>query len=276
MAALACGRDADRASTQERIRSLSPWFHNLHLPDGSQTAPDHFLGDFPACKWRTISSLFAADLRGTTVLDIGCNGGFYAIELARRGATVTAIDSDEHYLQQARWAVEVFDVSRQVTLHRMQVYELAHQEQTYDIVLFLGVLYHLRYPMLGLDIVCRKTRRRLLLQSLTMPGDTVHPALFDSAIDERDHMLESGWPKMAFIEHRLANDPTNWWAPNRACLEAMARSCGMSVIDHPADEMLLLEPDPQNPSCTTTWNREEFLTATGLRRSAGRHDSLGT
>src|SRR6185312_14831575 len=55
------------------IAALAPWFHNLHLPDGRQTAPDHSLGDFPAFKWREIEPHIPQDLSGWRVLDIGCN-----------------------------------------------------------------------------------------------------------------------------------------------------------------------------------------------------------
>src|SRR4051812_29623521 len=90
--------------TQQQIQDLGPWFHNLHLPDGTQTAPSHFLGDFPQFKWKEIAPQVPPDLAGWTALDIGCNAGFYSIELARRGARVTGIDLDQHYLKQAQWA----------------------------------------------------------------------------------------------------------------------------------------------------------------------------
>src|SRR5690606_7653325 len=83
---------------------LGPWFHNLHLPDGRQTAPGHPFGDFPAVKWRQVEPCIPRNLRGWRALDVGCNAGFYSFELARRGAEVTAIDVDRRYLQQARWA----------------------------------------------------------------------------------------------------------------------------------------------------------------------------
>jgi len=76
------------------LEALGPWFHNLHLPDGTQTAPDHPLGDYPSYKWQLLAPALPADLDGWTALDIGCNAGFYSFELARRGAQVTAIDSD--------------------------------------------------------------------------------------------------------------------------------------------------------------------------------------
>ena len=87
----------------------------------------------------------------------------------------------------------------------------------------MGVLYHLRYPLLGLDIAARKVGRRMIFQTLTMPGEEVAEPPADIAFDARQPMFEPGSPKMAFIEHRLANDPTNWWAPNHAAVEAMLR-----------------------------------------------------
>lgn len=76
-------------STARDIERLAPWFHNLHLPDGTQTAPHHPLGDFPKFKWQQISPHVPVDLHGRQVLDIGCNAGYYSLELAKRGAQVT-------------------------------------------------------------------------------------------------------------------------------------------------------------------------------------------
>jgi tRNA (mo5U34)-methyltransferase len=220
------------------IRALAPWFHNLHLPDGSQTAPDHPLGDFPLFKWEQISASLPRDMTGMTALDIGCNAGFYSIALARRGAQVLGIDVDPHYLRQAEWGRARFGFDTgQIRLRQMQVYELGRLEEQFDMVLFLGVLYHLRYPLLALDIVAQCARELLVLQTLTMPGDDVCEAPEDLALGERDAMLASGWPKMAFIERRLEDDPTNWWAPNRACVEAMLRSAGLQPVARPGHEI---------------------------------------
>src|SRR3712207_5340586 len=99
-------RDAPRGegAVPAEVERLGPWFHNLHLPDGTQTAPDHWLGDFPSFKWQQLAPHLPQDLTGWSCLDIGCNAGFYTFELAKRGATVLGIDVDERYLRQARWA----------------------------------------------------------------------------------------------------------------------------------------------------------------------------
>ncbi len=247
----------------EQIRRLEPWFHNLHLPDGSQTAPEHFLGDFPAYKWAEIAPCLPDDLHGWRALDIGCNAGYYSFELARRGARVTAIDMNAHYLAQARWAAVLYGLEDAIEFRREQVYDLARETETYDLVLFLGVFYHLRYPLLGLDIASRLAGRLFLFQTLTMPGDEVLDPGLDRPIDDREAMRDPGWPKMAFIEHRLAGDRTNWWAPNHAAVEAMLRSAGMRVLERPGIESYLCEPDPANPAVTADWDRDEFLAATG-------------
>jgi tRNA (mo5U34)-methyltransferase len=228
--------------TSRELDALAPWFHNLHLPDGRQTAPDHPLGDFPRFKWEQIAPSLPADLSGWTALDIGCNAGFYSFELAKRGARVVGIDADEHYLRQARWAAAAFGLEDGVTFVRRGVYDLARADERYDLVLFLGVLYHLRYPLLALDAVAAATRRLLVFQTLTMPGDDVAATPADLSIEQRERLLEAGWPNAAFVEHELAGDHTNWWVPNTAAVEAMLRSAGLEIVERPGHELWLCRP----------------------------------
>uniref|UniRef100_UPI001CD63659 TIGR04290 family methyltransferase n=1 Tax=Geomonas agri TaxID=2873702 RepID=UPI001CD63659 len=252
---------AKARTLEDDIKELSPWFHNLHLPDGTETAPDHFLGDFPSFKWREISGCIPEDLTGWSALDIGCNAGFYSFELARRGARVLGIDCDNHYLDQANWAAAQYGLQSLVEFRQMQVYDLARVKGKFDLVLFMGVFYHLRYPLLALDIVAQKTAGMMLFQTITMPGRAV-AGQHDFWINERDALHDAGWPKMAFIEERFAGDPTNWWIANHAGVEAMLRSAGLKIAGHPGDEIYLCHPDLEHPSCMTTWNRSEYLSAT--------------
>ena len=225
------------------IAELGPWFHNLHLPDGRETAPEHPLGDFPAFKWRQIEGCLPADLSGARALDIGCNAGFYAFELAARGAEVLALDLDEHYLEQGRWAAQLLDPDGRIEFRQGSVYDLVEVEGSFEVVLFMGVLYHLRYPLLGLDVVAEKVGGTLVLQTLTMPGEEPAGTPEDLEIDERRRLAEPGWPRAAFVEHRLAGDPTNWWAADAACVEAMARSAGLRVTGRPGHEIWICERD---------------------------------
>lgn len=216
------------SALRERIDELGPWFHNLQL-GGLQTAPDHFLGDYPAFKWQYFSDALPGDLSGYTVLDIGCNGGFYALEMKRRGADrVVAIDSDERYLRQAALAAEVSGLS--IELHHMSVYEISRLGRRFDLVLFMGVLYHLRHPLLALDLIRAQVAGDLLVcQSLHRGNPTAAAIAEDYPFEETEVFLEPGAPRMQFVEHRFAGDPTNWWIPNAPCTEAMLRSAGFRI-----------------------------------------------
>lgn len=153
------------------IAALGPWFQNLHLPDGTQTLPNHRMGDFPASQWRQIAPHLPEDLTGWCVLEIGCNAGFYAFEMAKRGARVTGVDTDAHVLAQAHWAAKQFGLEAQVAFEQRQVYDLASTRETYDLVLCLGGTSHLRYPLLGLDIIARKVKKLLVFQTPPSAGD---------------------------------------------------------------------------------------------------------
>jgi len=140
-----------REAVQTEILALGDWFHNMRLL-GVETAPHHFLGDYPASKWRRFADALPADLTGLTVLDIGCNAGFYSQHMKRRGAArVLGIDSDPRYLAQARFAAEVEGLD--IEFRQMSLYELPALGERFDLVLFMGVLYHLRHPLLALDIL---------------------------------------------------------------------------------------------------------------------------
>lgn len=135
---------------QDKINNLGKWFHNINL-GGVQTAPDHFLGDYPNVKFQSFAHSLPGDLSGKTVLDIGCNAGFYSIEMKRRGAArVVGIDSDERYHNQARFAAKTlgFDIE----FEKRSVYDVAGLQEQFDVVIFMGVLYHLRHPLLALDL----------------------------------------------------------------------------------------------------------------------------
>jgi tRNA (mo5U34)-methyltransferase len=217
------------------VADLGPWFHNLHLPDGVQTCPEHWAGDFPRCKWLEFEGHLPGDLTGWRVLDIGCNAGFYSFELGKRGAEVLGIDIDPHYLAQARWAAERFGLSN-VRFARRQLYELDITER-FDLILFMGVFYHLRYPLLALDLLARLRPRLMVFQTLTQGSTEVcAQAPQDCDFATRDRLARRDWPHLAFIETTFCGDPTNWWVPNHAAVLGMLRSAGFDVIAQPGDE----------------------------------------
>jgi tRNA (mo5U34)-methyltransferase len=243
-----------REEIERRARALGEWFHNIDLGGGVRTAPQHFLGDYPTVKWRRFSDALPQDLSGRTVLDIGCNGGFYSIEMKRRNASrVIGIDHDDRYLAQARFAAETIGLD--IEFRKLEVYDVALLGERFDIVLFLGVLYHLRHPLLALDLIHEHVARDLLVfQTLQRGSDRILSLENDYDFSERAIFDDPGYPKLHFVERRYAGDETNWWIPNRACSEAMLRSAGFAVIAHPEEEVFIC----QRRAITDRWRRAVY------------------
>ncbi len=232
----------DRLELEHQIRGLGDWFHNLDL-FGVPTAPNHFLGDFPAVKWKHIASAIPEDLSGASVLDIGCNGGFYSIQLKRRGAErVLAIDVDDRYLNQARFAAKTLGID--IEFEKRSVYQVDAIVGQFDYVFFMGVLYHLRYPLFALDKVITKVAPGGKLVFQTMLRGSSHAKPWDENYQfwTTNIFSDPDWPAMYFIERSYANDPTNWWIPNCAAAEAMLRSSGLKILDHPESETWICTP----------------------------------
>jgi tRNA (mo5U34)-methyltransferase len=230
----------------QRIAALGEWFHNLTL-GGVQTAPHHFLGDYPAVKWQRFAHAIPADLTGWSVLDIGCNAGFYSQEMKRRGADrVLGIDDDPRYLAQARLAAEVSRLD--IEFRRMSVYQIPALGERFDLVLFMGVVYHLRYPLLALDLLrAYAVGRMLVFQSMLRGSAEVGGVVDDYDFNDRTAFEQPSFPRMFFVERRYAGDWTNWWIPNRAGAAAMLRAAGFRITDHPEEEVFICSPDVPDP-----------------------------
>jgi tRNA (mo5U34)-methyltransferase len=233
-------RAEDRGVIEARVKELGPWFHDLDL-NGVRTCPDHFLFDYPAGKFRRFAHVVPADLTGKSVLDIGCNAGFYSFEMKRRGASrVLGIDHDQRYLDQARFAAEVLGHD-DIEFRLGEVWDVGALGERFDLVIFMGVLYHLRHPLLALDLIREHVADDLLLYQSLTAGATAEPDVQpDYEFFEGVKALEQdGWPLMHFVERKLAGDPTNWWVPNRACNAAMVRSAGFDIVEQPTDDVIM-------------------------------------
>src|SRR3978361_1957618 len=104
----------------------------------------------------------------------------------------------------------------------------------------MGVLYHLRHPLLALDLIHEHVAKDLLLfQSMQRGSRDVTSVEEDYDIFAPAPFDEPGYPKMHFIEQSYSHDATNWWVPNRACAEAMLRSAGFRIEAQPEEEVCL-------------------------------------
>lgn len=107
---------------------------------------------------------------------------------------------------------------------------MAELGERFDLVVFMGVLYHLRHPLLALDLLRKHVvKDQLLFQCMQRGSREVLPLDNDYPFEHTALFDQPGFPKLHFIEASYAGDPTNWWIPYRACAEAMLRNAGFAI-----------------------------------------------
>ena len=187
-----------------------PWFHTIDLGQGIVTP-----GRVDPQR-QTLPRLgLPADLSGKTVLDIGAWDGFFSFEAERRGAK-RVLATDSH----AWWSSKrAFELARRALGSKVEDFDIDVMELspdkigTFDVVLFLGVLYHLRHPLLALEKVFSVTAHHLILETVTDLTWTSYPVLRFYPADE------------------LAGDSSNWFGPNPAAVVGMLKVAGFTRVE---------------------------------------------
>jgi len=201
---------------RSRVNAVN-WFHTIDLGNGIVT-PGR---DESPVRWPLLQ--LPESLAGTTVLDIGAWDGFFSFAAEQRGAR-RVLATDSFSWGQGGWATKAgFELARRALHSRVEDLDVdpldlsPERIGTFDLVLFLGVLYHMRHPLLALERVASVTRGQLILQT---------------QVD----LLGIARPAIAFYEgSERNNDPTNWSGPNPAALFAMLRTVGFREI-HVVDQ----------------------------------------
>lgn len=208
----------DLSEAKALVASVRHWHHAFEIFPGLIT-PGSYQPGFLLDKIRPSN-----DLAGVRVLDIGTSDGYFALEFARRGASVVAID----YRSKQGHGYHVMERLNpvQIDYHQMNIYELPEKQLgEFDIVLFMGVLYHLPDMIRALHMiraVCRGT-------------------LFVETHSENDFCRDIAAARY-YQSNTLAGDPTNFWAPNRLCVLSMLYDTGFdSVRDEAWGQRLFVE-----------------------------------
>jgi len=148
---------------KEKIKELEPWRQNIDFGNGITTENAYNKSRKPENRWKyLVGKFFPDDMTGLSVLDIGCNTGYYSIQFKKRGANrVVAIDYDIKNIRQASFLSEWFNTSFELIKKDILEYVLTNNER-FDYVLFSRVFYHLKYPNLVLDRLAQMTTKRLI------------------------------------------------------------------------------------------------------------------
>jgi tRNA (mo5U34)-methyltransferase len=237
------GREVERlreSKDDEELRSaiakLGPWYHDVELRPGVSTNPAN--KQYMANRWGFLKPFIPDDLTGKSVLDIGCNAGFFSFEMKKRNAArVVGVDIMPHILAQARFLSHWFKLP--IELRELGVYDIESLGQ-FDFVVFIGVLYHLRHPLYALEKVASICRETMYLQSL-LRGDSGDFEPADNyPFSEQAVFDRAEFPRMYFIEKSFNGDESNWWVPNHSCLKAMARASGFRQIEESGHPELIV------------------------------------
>jgi len=206
------------------------WYHSFELPDGRRIEGLVPLSDL---RWRWSQYPMPADLTGKRLLDTGAWDGWFSFEAERRGAEVLAMDCVEipNFLEIHR------KLNSRVDYRILDFYELPEANfGAFDYVLFLGILYHLKHPLLALEIVCALTTDTAIVQSFVTDGNTWSEHSGDV-------------PTMEFYEtDELGNQLDNWIGPTVSCLLALCRAAGFARV-----ELLFAGGNQGGVACFRKW-----------------------
>jgi tRNA (mo5U34)-methyltransferase len=196
---------------KERVNSQK-WFHRIDLGQGVITPGKD---DSP----RKLAHVdMPADLTGWTVIDVGAFDGFFSFEAERRGAT-RVLATDHFIWRNGRWTKRGFDLAHEALESRVESRDIPVEQLspetvgTFDLVLFLGVLYHAEDPLRYLRLMRAICRRQLIVET---------------------HVDALDYPRPAMVYYpgaTLNNDPTNFWGPNPAAVVEMLKEVGFARID---------------------------------------------
>lgn len=218
---------------ESRVKDVGPWYHKIDLGNGVFTKPEGFS---PESKWRILAKHLPQDLSGKTVLEIGCSSAYYSVRMAQRGATCYAFDHFQSAVDQARFLADHFGVeidASVASVYDVQRFAVRH----YDYVINLGVLYHLRYPMLALDMIGDLDFDTMFLQTITYDRDMPGKEHAEYVADQHDPVfLQDDFPTLKFVEHKIRADATSWFNFNNSAVEAMMRAAGMTDVERIAGE----------------------------------------
>src|SRR5262245_947917 len=229
-------RESNDDALQHTIAKLGPWYHDIEIAPQVSTKPVN--KQYMANRWGFLKPFVPDDLTGKSVLDIGCNAGFFSFEMKKRNAArVVGVDIMPHVLAQARFLSHWF--KQPIELRELGVYDIESLGQ-FDVVVFIGVLYHLRHPLYALEKVASVCKETMFLQSLLRGDDRDFEPAENYPFDEKGVFERPEFPHMYFIEKSFNGDESNWWVPNHSCLKAMARAAGFRRIEESGHPELVI------------------------------------
>src|SRR5205807_1285133 len=219
-----------RQEILDHVEKLGPWFHRIELGDGLVTKTQSAIGEpveHPRPTWETVRVCLPEDLSGKSVLDVGCNAGFYSVEMKRRGAArVLGVDSQSSLIRQAVFVRTALGLD--IEYRRMSVYDLdPFAIGQFDVTLALGLIYHCKHLVLALEKLFTVTRELLIVETAIYP-----PEKSPESFVHNFGGIQPTLHPLAYVE----NPPDakeavyNWFLPSVNALCALLKNVGFDEV----------------------------------------------
>ena len=212
------------------VKSFPFWYQRIHLGQGVYTL------DEPAYHegvWQRLQASFPRDLSGASVLDVGTNAGYFAIQVKLRGAgRVVGIESLDEYFRQAILCRQILNLD--IEYLAIDAHQLECVQDSFEIVMFTGILYHLKNPLHVLEQVGRVCQDSLIVETEIIAEDPRNCVYVRQGPMGQTRLNRCGTGIMKFIEHdELGGDNSNWWVPDTECVFGMLRTAGFKYFSAP-------------------------------------------
>ncbi|MCS6846684.1 MAG: DUF1698 domain-containing protein [Anaerolineae bacterium] len=219
-----------RESLVALVESFPFWYQHIYLGQGVYTLSTPRLHNR---LWRFLEPMLPDDLAGASVLDVGTNAGYFCIKTKLKGAgKVIGVDNTDVFLQQAEACRAVWELD--IDYRKLDADHLHALDQRFDIVIFTGILYHLKNPLGVLEQVAEMCNDAIVVETEVIPPtreNIVHVRLGPRG---RVAVTACRQGFMKFIEKdELNEDGSNWWVPDTECVLGMLRTAGFTHFSQP-------------------------------------------
>ena len=212
------------------VESSGFWYHNIYLGNGVYTmgdgTPQHH-----EMVWQRFEQSLPQSFAGRSVLDVGTNAGYFALQAKLRGAQrVVGTEVEPRFLGQAEQIRKIWNVD--IDYRLADAHDVARLNESFDLVVFAGILYHLKHPLFVLEALGSICTNAILLETEFIPDDPRNCLVVRQGKPAALQPTHKG--AMKFIETtELNGDSTNWWVPDAECVRGMLRTAGFVHISRP-------------------------------------------
>jgi tRNA (mo5U34)-methyltransferase len=216
------------AESKAFIESFPSWYQRVYLGNDVYTIAGRAHHEDV---WDRFAKAFPTRLSGVSVLDVGCNAGYFALQTKLLGAErVVGVEFIDFYLKQAQMLREIWGVD--IEYRKMDAHSVSALQEKFHLVVFAGIFYHLKNPLQVIEDLGNLCSDAILVETEVIPDDPRNCVMVRQGTPATLQATSKG--VMKFIETKeLNNDGSNWWVPDTDCVMGMLRTAGFKYFSSP-------------------------------------------